>query len=50
VESRGLGDVVEKGINAIASLTGLTGVVEGIKKKGCGCDKRKKKLNDLFPL
>ena len=50
VASRGLGDVVEKGINAIAAVTGLTGVVEGIKKKGCGCDKRKKQLNNLFPL
>lgn len=50
VASRGLGDVIEKGINAIAALTGLTGVVEGIKKKGCGCDKRKKQLNKLLPL
>lgn len=50
VASQGLGDVVEKGINAIAAVTGLTGVVEGIKKKGCGCEKRKKQLNNLFPL
>jgi len=50
VERRGLGDVVENGINAIASVMGLTGVVEGIKKKGCGCAKRKKQLNDLMPF
>ena len=47
VESRGLGTLIERGINAIASLTGLTGAVAGMKKKGCGCDKRKKKLNGL---
>jgi len=38
-ESRGVGDTIEKVINAI-----------GIPKpKGCGCDKRKAKLNKLFP-
>jgi len=40
--SRGLGDTVEKIIHA----TGLQIFVEG---KDCGCDKRKEKLNELFP-
>ena len=47
VESRGLGTLVERSINAIASVTGLTSAVAGMKKKGCGCDKRKKQLNGL---
>lgn len=40
--SRGLGDTVEKIIHA----TGLQIFVEG---KDCGCEKRKEKLNELFP-
>ena len=40
--SIGLGDTVEKIIHA----TGLQIFVEG---KDCGCDKRKEKLNELFP-
>ena len=40
--SKGLGDTVEKIIKA----TGLQIFVEG---KDCNCDKRKEKLNELFP-
>lgn len=41
-KSRGLGDTIEKVIKA----TGLQIFVEG---KDCGCEKRKEKLNELFP-
>lgn len=41
-KSRGLGDTIEKIIHA----AGLQIFVEG---KDCGCEKRKEKLNELFP-
>jgi len=41
-KSKGLGDTIEKIIHA----TGLQIFVEG---KDCGCEKRKEKLNELFP-
>ena len=40
----GLGDVVEK----ITEATGIKAAVEFIAGKDCGCDKRKKKLNEIF--
>ena len=40
--SKGLGDTIEKVIKA----TGLQIFVEG---KDCNCEKRKEKLNELFP-
>ena len=45
---QGLGDTVE----AITQATGIKAVVEAGAKalnKPCGCQGRKKKLNDLFP-
>ena len=51
-KSKGLGDSIEK----ITKLTGIkklmqmaTGVVGEVGKKDCGCNKRKKKLNKMFP-
>jgi len=47
-ESKGLGDTVEK-------VTKATGIKKAVDKvfdafgKDCGCDKRKEKLNKLFP-
>jgi len=45
----GFGDSIEK----ITRATGIKNLVESINKirgvKDCGCDKRKKKLNKLFP-
>jgi len=43
----GLGDVVEK----ITTATGIKKAVEFIFRDGrdCGCDRRKEKLNKLFP-
>lgn len=47
VQDGGLGDVVEK----ITEVTGIKKLVEHFTPEGkdCGCDKRKKQLNDLFP-
>jgi hypothetical protein len=45
---KGVGDTVE----AITSATGIKGIVEAGAKafnKPCGCQQRKKVLNDLFP-
>ena len=45
-ESKGLGDTVEKVLKA----TGIKKIVEVFTDgKDCGCDKRKEKLNDIFP-
>lgn len=46
--SKGLGDTVEK----ITTKTGIKKVVDWFSKEtgvDCGCDKRKEKLNELFP-
>jgi hypothetical protein len=45
---RGLGDTVE----AVTQATGIKAIVEAGSKafnKPCGCQERKKTLNDLFP-
>lgn len=45
---KGLGDTIE----AVTEATGIKSIVEaGAKafKKPCGCQQRKKTLNDLFP-
>tara|TARA_R100000988_G_scaffold103455_1_gene82868 strand:- start:1311 stop:1532 length:222 start_codon:yes stop_codon:yes gene_type:complete len=45
---RGLGDTVER----VTKATGIHSLVEKYKQatgKDCGCGKRKKTLNDLFP-
>lgn len=45
---KGLGDVIEN----ITEVTGIKKVVELFTPEGkdCGCDKRKEKLNKLFPI
>jgi hypothetical protein len=45
MKSKGLGDTIEK----ITTVTGIKTVVKKISKGDCGCDKRKDKLNKLFP-
>ncbi len=48
MRSRGLGDSIEK----VTRATGIKAIVEkGAKAMGkdCGCSKRQKTLNDLFP-
>ena len=45
---KGLGDTVE----AVTQATGIKAIVEAGSKafnKPCGCQQRKKTLNDLFP-
>lgn len=45
---KGLGDTVE----AVTRVTGIKGVVDFAAKKAkkdCGCQSRKKTLNELFP-
>ena len=46
--SKGLGDTIEK----ITTATGIKKVVKKIIGEGdneCGCNKRKEKLNKMFP-
>jgi len=45
MESKGLGDTIDK----ITTATGIKKVVKWIAGEDCGCDKRKEKLNKLFP-
>lgn len=42
---RGLGDSIDK----ITTATGIKAVGKKATKGGCGCEKRRKKLNELFP-
>lgn len=42
---RGLGDSIDK----ITTATGIKAVVKKATKGGCGCEKGRKKLNELFP-
>ena len=47
-KSKGLGDSIEK----ITKATGIKKVVDKVAKvtgKDCGCNKRKEKLNKMFP-
>lgn len=48
-QSKGLGDSIEKftKYTGIKSLAHMTAKVVG--KKDCGCNKRKKVLNKMFP-
>lgn len=43
--SKGLGDTIEK----ITEATGIKKAVEFIAGEDCGCDKRREKLNKMFP-
>ncbi len=47
-KSKGLGDTIEK----ITTATGIKKAVDTVSKvtkKPCGCQKRKEKLNKMFP-
>ena len=44
-KAKGLGDTVEKVLEA----TGIAKVAKWVLGEDCGCDKRKAKLNYLFP-
>jgi len=48
MKSKGLGDTIHK----VTSATGIKKVVDKVSKatgKDCGCNKRRKALNELFP-
>ena len=50
-KSKGLGDTIDKfttatGVKSFTQFLNRNGV---FGKKGCGCDKRKEKLNEKFP-
>ena len=48
MKSKGLGDTIHK----VTSTTGIKKVVDKVSKatgKDCGCNKRRKTLNKLFP-
>tara|TARA_B100000900_G_scaffold376811_1_gene359794 strand:- start:465 stop:617 length:153 start_codon:yes stop_codon:yes gene_type:complete len=45
MKSKGLGDTVEK----FTKATGIKSLFGKIVGEDCGCDKRKKKLNQKFP-
>jgi|TARA_R100000988_G_scaffold99935_2_gene69785 hypothetical protein len=45
IKAKGLGDTVEK----VFKKTGIDKVAKFILGEDCGCDKRKDKLNELFP-
>lgn len=42
---RGLGDTIA----AIAEATGIDRVVKAVTGGGCGCEKRRQRLNEAFP-
>lgn len=44
-KATGLGDTIEK----ITEATGIKKLVEFVAGEDCGCEERKKKLNELFP-
>lgn len=44
-KSQGLGDTVEQVLEA----TGIAKAVKWLAGEDCGCDKRKEKLNQMFP-
>ena len=45
MKSKGLGDTIEK----ITTATGIKKFVHKVVGKDCGCNKRKKTLNKVFP-
>ena len=44
-KAQGLGDTIEQ----ITEATGIKKLVKFVAGADCGCDERKKKLNELFP-
>lgn len=48
-ESKGLGDTIAKVTSAVGLDKVAEAVAHAVGKEDCGCNKRRKKLNDLFP-
>ena len=43
--SEGLGDTIDK----ITTVTGIKAAVKAVAGDDCGCEERRKKLNEMFP-
>ena len=48
-ESKGLGDTIAKITNAVGIDKVAQSVAKAVGKEDCGCNKRRQKLNDMFP-
>jgi hypothetical protein len=48
-ESKGLGDTIAKMTHAVGLDKVAEGVAKAMGKEDCGCNKRRQKLNDMFP-
>jgi hypothetical protein len=48
-ESKGLGDTIAKITNAVGLDKVAENVAKAVGKEDCGCNKRRQKLNDMFP-
>ena len=48
-ESKGLGDTIAKVTHAVGLDKVAEAVAKAAGKEDCGCNKRKQKLNDMFP-
>ncbi len=48
-ESKGLGDTIAKVTHAVGLDKVAEAVAKAVGKEDCGCNKRKQKLNDMFP-
>ena len=48
-ESKGFGDTIAKVTNALGLDKVAETVAHAVGKEDCGCNKRKAKLNDMFP-
>lgn len=48
-ESKGLGDTIAKVTHAVGLDKVAENVANALGKEDCGCNKRREKLNDLFP-
>jgi ABC-type hemin transport system substrate-binding protein len=48
-ESKGLGDTIAKITNAVGLDKVAESIAKSVGKEDCGCNKRRQKLNDMFP-
>jgi hypothetical protein len=48
-ESKGLGDTIAKVTHAVGLDKVAESVAHAMGKEDCGCNKRRNKLNELFP-
>lgn len=48
-ESKGLGDTIAKVTHAVGLDKVAETVAKAVGKEDCGCNKRRQKLNEIFP-